>query len=240
MNSDFQTDVFISRFAELKKESGETNKDLQDVFGLSLSALINYQTGKRIPDIAFLHKLAQHFGVSADYLLGLSDVRSTEQDIQAACEVTGLSEKAIENIQNVYYHFPRAAREELAPMILNMGTHSDDEKEDFTKTVNQKSEWNEHITAKFLESEYFEKVMHCICEACASKKELDNLLNHPFFLHKKAHLQLKEAAQKAEISSDRYKVLVLDTYELIKKFVETYLDSEQEVNPDAQHHTTEE
>lgn len=98
MNSDFQTDVFISRFAELKKESGETNKDLQDVFGLSLSALINYQTGKRIPDIAFLHKLSQHFGVSADYLLGLSDVKSTEQDMKTACAVTGLSEDALERI----------------------------------------------------------------------------------------------------------------------------------------------
>ena len=33
--------------------------------------------------------------MSADYLLGLSDVKSTEQDIQTACEVTGLSEKAV-------------------------------------------------------------------------------------------------------------------------------------------------
>lgn len=118
MNSDFQTDVFISRFAELKKESGETNKDLQDVFGLSLSALINYQTGKRIPDIAFLHKLAQHFGVSADYLLGLSDVRSTEQDIQTACEVTGLSEKAVLSL-----HENKEKNDMYNEMILSENFH---------------------------------------------------------------------------------------------------------------------
>ena len=218
------------KIRELREETSTPQQKIADLLGVTRQSLSLYEKGERTINVEALGKLAEFFGVSADYLLGLSDVRSTEQDIQTACEVTGLSEKAIENIQNVYYHFPRAAREELAPMILNMGTHSDDEKEDFTKTVNQKSEWNEHITAKFLESEYFEKVMHCICEACASKKELNNLLNHPFFLHKKAHLQLKEAAQKAEISSDRYKVLVLDTYELIKKFVETYLDSEQEAN----------
>ena len=223
-------DNVSKRIVSLREEKGETQQELANAVGITRQSLSRYEIAARTVSVEVLGALAQHFNVSADYLLGLSDVRSTEQDIQTACEVTGLSEKAIENIQNVYYHFPRAAREELAPMILNIGTHSDDEKEDFTKTVNQKSEWNEHITAKFLESEYFEKVMHCICKACASKKELDNLLNHPFFLHKKAHLQLKEAAQKAEISSDRYKVLVLDTYELIKKFVETYLDSEQEAN----------
>ena len=223
-------DNVSKRIVSLREEKGETQQELANAIGITRQSLSRYEIAARTVSVEVLGALAQHFNVSADYLLGLSDVRSTEQDIQTACEVTGLSEKAIENIQNVYYHFPRAEREELAPMILNIGTHSDEEKEDFTKTVNQKSEWNEHITAKFLESEYFEKVMHCICEACASKKELDNLLNHPFFLHKKAHLQLKEAAQKAEISSDRYKVLVLDTYELIKKFVETYLDSEQEAN----------
>lgn len=223
-------DNVSKRIVSLREEKGETQQELANAVGITRQSLSRYEIAARTVSVEVLGALAQHFNVSADYLLGLSDVRSTEQDIQTACEVTGLSEKAIENIQNVYYHFPRAAREELAPMILNIGTYSDDEKEDFTKTVNQKSEWNEHITAKFLESEYFERVMHCICEACASKKELDNLLNHPFFPHKKANLQLKEAAQKAEISSDRYKVLVLDTYELIKKFVETYLDSEQEAN----------
>lgn len=223
-------DNVSKRIVSLREEKGETQQELANAIGITRQSLSRYEIAARTVSVEVLGALAQHFNVSADYLLGLSDVRSTEQDVQTACEVTGLSEKAIENIQNVYYHFPRAAREELAPMILNIGTYNDDEKEDFTKTVNQKSEWNEHITAKFLESEYFERVMHCICEACASKKELDNLLNHPFFLHKKANLQLKEAAQKAEISSDRYKVLVLDTYELIKKFVETYLDSEQEAN----------
>lgn len=101
MESNFQKGVFIQRFAELRKAAGETNKDLQEFFGLSLSAVINYQTGKRTPDIAFLHKLAEHYHVSADYLLGLSDVKSTEQNINIACEVTGLSEKAVEHLSDM-------------------------------------------------------------------------------------------------------------------------------------------
>ena len=240
MNSDFQTDVFVTRFAALKKESGETNKDLQEAFGLSLSALINYQTGKRTPDIAFLHKLAQHFGVSADYLLGLSDVRSTEQDMQTACEVTGLSEKAIENIQSTYCHFSRMVREKLAPVVLDIDAQNPEKKEYFINAFHKKSEWNRHIAGKFIESKYFDEAMHCICDACASKKELDDFLKSPFSSTPKADSQLEDAVQKAESLSDRYKVLVLDAYELIKKFVETYPDSEQEVADDAQHHTTEE
>lgn len=102
MNSNFKSDVFIKRFAELREEKGESNRDLQEAFGLSLSAIINYQTGKRTPDIAFLHKLAEHYNVSADYLLGLSDVKSTEQDMKIACEITGLSEKSINTLR--FFH----------------------------------------------------------------------------------------------------------------------------------------
>lgn len=233
-------DNVSKRIVSLREEKGETQQELANAIGITRQSLSRYEIAARTVSVEVLGALAQHFGVSADYLLGLSDVRSVEQDMQTACEVTGLSEKAIENIQNAYYHFRRAAREELAPMILNIDTHSNDEKEDFTKTVNQKSEWNRYIAGKFMESKYFDEAMHCICDACASKKELDDFLKSPFSSTPKADSRLEDAAQKAESLSDRYKVLVLDAYELIKKFVETYPDSEQEANNDAQHHTTEE
>ncbi|WP_294366278.1 helix-turn-helix transcriptional regulator [uncultured Ruminococcus sp.] len=228
------------KIRKLREETSTPQQKIADLLGVTRQSLSLYEKGERTINVEALGKLAEFFNVSADYLLGLSDVRSVEQDMQTACEVTGLTEKAIENIQNAYYYFRRAAREELAPMILNIGTHSDDEKEDFTKTVNKKSEWNRYIAGKFMESKYFDEAMHCICDACASKKELDDFLKSPFSSTPKADSQLEDAVQKAESLSDRYKVLVLDAYERIKKFVESYPDSEQEANNDAQHHTTEE
>ncbi len=57
-----------------------------------------YENGQRVPDIDVLVRIADCFNVSADYLLGCPDVASVapSQKMQAACEVTGLSEKAIE------------------------------------------------------------------------------------------------------------------------------------------------
>lgn len=40
-------------------------------------------------------KLAKHYGVSSDYLLGLSEIPSVDEDIKVAFKITGLSEKAI-------------------------------------------------------------------------------------------------------------------------------------------------
>ena len=48
-----------------------------------------------MPDAKTLRDLALYFDVSADWLLGLSDVKNCDMDIRAICEKTGLSEKAV-------------------------------------------------------------------------------------------------------------------------------------------------
>ncbi len=45
-----------------------------------------------------LVKIAQYYNVSTDYLLGLTDIQSNDNDIKNACEVTGLSENVINKI----------------------------------------------------------------------------------------------------------------------------------------------
>ncbi len=42
-----------------------------------------------------MYNIAKHYNVSADYLLGLSEIQSSDKKIETACEVTGLSEEAI-------------------------------------------------------------------------------------------------------------------------------------------------
>lgn len=51
-----------------------------------------YAAGQRIPDALGLKKIAEKCNVSADWLLGLSEARSSDSDIQEICKKTGLSE----------------------------------------------------------------------------------------------------------------------------------------------------
>ena len=71
-----------------------------DEMGIKRETLRNWELGKREPKTKDIIKLSNYYGVSSDYLLGLSDIKSTEKNIQTACEVTGLAESAIESLRS--------------------------------------------------------------------------------------------------------------------------------------------
>lgn len=98
-----QTNVvesFQKHFSELRAESGLSQAKLGKELGLSAATIGYYENGDRLPDIEIAARIATYFHVSVDYLLGLSECKSAEPDVKVACKVTGLSEKAIENVSN--------------------------------------------------------------------------------------------------------------------------------------------
>lgn len=97
-NSTTVDSVFQERFSNLMKERGITQAEASDGIGVTRQAISLYATGKRTPDINSLYRIADFFKVSADYLLGLSGVQSLDLDIKAISEKTGLSERAIKEI----------------------------------------------------------------------------------------------------------------------------------------------
>ena len=66
---------FSSRIRELRHEVDVTQKALAAGLGISERAYQYYELGAREPSISTLIALANYFGVSVDYLLGLSDVK---------------------------------------------------------------------------------------------------------------------------------------------------------------------
>lgn len=95
-----EMEKFGQRISALREERGETQQELADAIGITRQSLSRYEIAARTINVDVLGELAKHFNVSSDYLLGLSDVRSTEQDIKIACEVTGLSENVVHELQN--------------------------------------------------------------------------------------------------------------------------------------------
>lgn len=95
-------DKVSKRIVELREAKGETQQELADAIGITRQSLSRYEIATRTINVDVLGALAQHFNVTTDYLLGLSDVKSTEKDIKIACEMTGLSEKSINTLR--FFH----------------------------------------------------------------------------------------------------------------------------------------
>ena len=84
--------IFTERFRELQGE--KTNTEFADFLGISRQTVGFYCNGDRVPDALTLIKISQKCGVSADWLLGLSDYKNKETESTSAKEL-GLSEKSV-------------------------------------------------------------------------------------------------------------------------------------------------
>ena len=73
-------------------------EDLAASLGWDRSKLAQVETGIKEVRGEELVRLSEVLDVSVDYLLGRTDCRSTEATMRSACDVTGLSERALKNI----------------------------------------------------------------------------------------------------------------------------------------------
>lgn len=115
MKSDFNVQKASCRFIEARTKAGKTQEQLAAELDINPQTIKNYEKAgstnaqnscnSRTNAIAgmkieTLYKAAKLLNVSADYLLGLSDVKSPNTDIQTAVEITGLTERSIQCIVN--------------------------------------------------------------------------------------------------------------------------------------------
>lgn len=64
------------RLYELRKAKNITQQHLAVDLGIDQTSISSYECGKYLPTVDVLIKLAEYFGVSTDYLLGLSDIKT--------------------------------------------------------------------------------------------------------------------------------------------------------------------
>jgi transcriptional regulator with XRE-family HTH domain len=72
--------AFSKRIKDLRYKQEQSQEDLGVMLGKSRETISKYEKGEREPGIEVITKLASHFGVSTDYILGLSDDVNTFEE----------------------------------------------------------------------------------------------------------------------------------------------------------------
>ena len=67
---------FHETLAGLRSERGVSQRQVAADLGISQALLSHYENGAREPGLAFVCRVCEYYGVSADYLLGRSESRS--------------------------------------------------------------------------------------------------------------------------------------------------------------------
>jgi transcriptional regulator with XRE-family HTH domain len=99
------------RLRNLRNEKDLTQQDLADFLGITRPAYTAYESGRRQPDNETLSKLADFFGVSVDYLLGRTNIRTPIETIAAHHDGEEWTEEELEDIEK-FKEFIRMRREQ--------------------------------------------------------------------------------------------------------------------------------
>ena len=87
--------TFPTRFRDLLDFNKVTQQKMAEICSVKPQSVSQWRNGETRPDILSLSKIAQHFNVSTDYLLGLTDIKSTDKATKELCSTLGLSEDTI-------------------------------------------------------------------------------------------------------------------------------------------------
>lgn len=79
----------MNRFKELRQAKGKTQQQIAALLSISQAAYSKYECNKAEPDFESLKILSELYGVSSDYLVGISDSPETEKTAANLTPISG-------------------------------------------------------------------------------------------------------------------------------------------------------
>lgn len=89
---------FANRLFRLMNENAVSQTALANAVGVTRQSIAQYLEGNTQPSAEKICAIADFFNVSADYLLGRTDCKSPDIDMQAICKKTGLWPETVERL----------------------------------------------------------------------------------------------------------------------------------------------
>lgn len=90
--SEYKFLAFGNRIKGLREKRGLKQGQFADSIGISRQSMSNYESGKHSPDIDVVVRMADFFGCSTDYLLGLTEHPNQEQEKYYGEDISRLSQ----------------------------------------------------------------------------------------------------------------------------------------------------
>ena len=110
---------FCERLKGLIEDSNTTITAIARELGIARQSVSQYVDGTGQPNAERIYKISRFFGVSSDYLLGLSDTPTADTTIRAICEHTGLSDSFISWLETHKDYAPQV--EKLSKLMIENG-----------------------------------------------------------------------------------------------------------------------
>lgn len=73
-----KTEILGKRIRKIRKEMNKTQEEMAIELGTTKATISRYESNVHKPDPDFINKIADYFNVSADYLLGRTNIRNSQ------------------------------------------------------------------------------------------------------------------------------------------------------------------
>lgn len=206
-------ETFAQRLIDLREQKNITQQELADELGITRQSLSLYEKAERTINIELLAKIADFFNVSTDYLMGRTNTATLDESIQTACKVTGLSEKAINNITSfkLYHDFPIVFHDMALQLVMN-------------SVVDEVG-----FICDFLESDEFSELFRTLEKAVANK--IAAYIESEFFPEQNKY-GTRKSLDKSITYNGHYpeisKAYTIDSYYILKNFIDNYVEEFKE------------
>ena len=133
----------LRELLEAEKQKGKSLRAVASEMGVSFASLSAWSTGNKAPRADSVLLLASYFGVSTDYLLGLTDAPTTDANLRGVADFTGLSEQSVKALVELNVRdreLTRRGDEQLyMPLLDEILTHPE-----FNNTIEFVREFIQH------------------------------------------------------------------------------------------------
>lgn len=90
--------LFSKKLTELMKQKKVTQKQLAKELNIRPQTVSSYVKARTIPNCIIIKRISQFFNVSADFMVGLSEIKTNDINARSIHEITGISEENVEQI----------------------------------------------------------------------------------------------------------------------------------------------